>query len=119
METAKVMNEPNSTTDMYPLTKPDKRLSMAYIYVAIIALFVGGLMGLLQTLVRSGKFTLPWGIDYYQILTVHGVVLALVRSEEHTSELQSRFDLVCRLLLPPSPSSPLFPYTTLFRSCTH
>ncbi|HLQ71790.1 MAG TPA: b(o/a)3-type cytochrome-c oxidase subunit 1 [Bacillota bacterium] len=51
---------------------------MAYIYVAIIALFVGGLMGLLQTLVRSGKFTLPWGIDYYQILTIHGVVLALV-----------------------------------------
>src|SRR5699024_5089835 len=78
METAKVMNEPNSTTDLYPLTKPDKRLSMAYIYVAIIALFVCGLMGLLQTLVRSGKFTLPWGIDYYQILTVHGVVLALV-----------------------------------------
>src|SRR5699024_11302743 len=26
-------------------------------------------------------------------------VLGLVRSEEHTSELQSRFDLVCRLLL--------------------
>src|SRR5437868_1936716 len=39
------------------------------------------------------------------------------RSEEHTSELQSRFDLVCRLLLaPPRPGSPLFPYTTLFRS---
>src|SRR5699024_3970866 len=68
------------------------------------------------------------------------------RSEEHTSELQSRFDLVCRLLLekkksprrkarlhthrcsapshPPSllysitppPTSTLFPYTTLFRS---
>src|SRR5438067_5268972 len=27
------------------------------------------------------------------------LVLAKVRSEEHTSELQSRFDLVCRLLL--------------------
>src|SRR5437868_13183020 len=26
-------------------------------------------------------------------------ILALPRSEEHTSELQSRFDLVCRLLL--------------------
>src|SRR5437868_1569071 len=26
-----------------------------------------------------------------------------LRSEEHTSELQSRFDLVCRLLLAPSP----------------
>src|SRR5699024_4991223 len=67
------------------------------------------------------------------------------RSEEHTSELQSRFDLVCRLLLEkkktwsdglppcasvvsaptaaplpavlPRPTTPtLFPYTTLFRS---
>src|SRR5437660_1353300 len=40
-----------------------------------------------------------------------------VRSEEHTSELQSRGHLVCRLLLARRPpSSPLFPYTTLFRS---
>src|SRR5207247_1598551 len=37
-----------------------------------------------------------------------------LRSEEHTSELQSRVDLVCRLLL--SLLSALFPYTTLFRS---
>src|SRR5437868_9275627 len=27
------------------------------------------------------------------------VLLSVARSEEHTSELQSRFDLVCRLLL--------------------
>src|SRR5699024_5228586 len=47
-------------------------------YVAFIALLVGGLMGLLQTLERSGHFDLPFGIGYYQILTVHGVVLALV-----------------------------------------
>src|SRR5437773_2162654 len=38
------------------------------------------------------------------------------RSEEHTSELQSHHDLVCRLLLLRPPISPLFPYTTLFRS---
>src|SRR5690625_295848 len=38
------------------------------------------------------------------------------RSEEHTSELQSRGHLVCRLLLHPPPISTLFPYTTLFRS---
>src|SRR6266436_1040518 len=37
--------------------------------------------------------------------------LALTRSEEHTSELQSRLHLVCR-----PPRSTLFPYTTLFRS---
>src|SRR5690606_22218966 len=41
------------------------------------------------------------------------------RSEEHTSELQSRENLVCRLLLVRrTPSSTLFPYTTLFRSPT-
>src|SRR5699024_7020884 len=40
------------------------------------------------------------------------------RSEEHTSELQSRFDLVCRLLvvLHRARRRSLFPYTTLFRS---
>src|SRR5207253_644844 len=43
---------------------------------------------------------------------------AVARSEEHTSELQSRGHLVCRLLLVlrRPPSSTLFPYTTLFRS---
>src|SRR5699024_4846078 len=40
------------------------------------------------------------------------VFLARARSEEHTSELQSRFDLVC--CLPTTVT--LFPYTTLFRS---
>src|SRR5690242_3191710 len=40
------------------------------------------------------------------------------RSEEHTSELQSHVNLVCRLLLRPPPRSSLFPYTTLFRSAS-
>src|SRR5688572_2059835 len=42
----------------------------------------------------------------------------VARSEEHTSELQSQSNLVCRLLLeiPRPPRSTLFPYTTLFRS---
>src|SRR5206468_11799508 len=41
----------------------------------------------------------------YDVSAVHGLLhavksnLRLVRSEEHTSELQSRSDLVCRLLL--------------------
>lgn len=56
----------------------DGKLALAHIYVAFIALFIGGLCGLLQVLVRSGKFTLPWGIGYYQILTVHGVLLGLI-----------------------------------------
>src|SRR5690606_28614913 len=69
------------------------------------------------------------------------MAIRLARSEEHTSELQSRENLVCRLLLekkkniishipfialallsffsllsPRPPRSTLFPYTTLFRS---
>lgn len=56
----------------------DGKLAMAHFYVAFIALAIGGLAGLLQVLVRSGKFELPAGIGYYQILTVHGVVLGLV-----------------------------------------
>lgn len=56
----------------------DAKLSMAHFYVAIIALALGGFAGLLQTLVRSGRMELPAGITYYQLLTVHGVLLALV-----------------------------------------
>src|SRR5207249_5373472 len=58
----------------------------------------------------------PWARELYALLAkpliaalpaggqkiatdVVGVFLVPVRSEEHTSELQSRFELVCRLLL--------------------
>src|SRR5699024_12545022 len=35
----------------------------------------------------------------YNLFMVFKLLYIVVRSEEHTSELQSRFDLVCRLLL--------------------
>ncbi|MCH1627340.1 b(o/a)3-type cytochrome-c oxidase subunit 1 [Fredinandcohnia quinoae] len=56
----------------------DAKLAMVHIYVAFIALALGGTAGLLQTLVRSGKYELPAGIGYYQLLTTHGVLLGLV-----------------------------------------
>ncbi|WP_277585386.1 b(o/a)3-type cytochrome-c oxidase subunit 1 [Psychrobacillus antarcticus] len=64
--------------DLIKVDRRDSKLALAHIYVAFIALFIGGLCGLLQVLVRSGKFTLPWGIGYYQILTIHGVLLGLI-----------------------------------------
>lgn len=64
--------------DFVQVDKRDAKLALAHIYVAFIALLIGGLAGLLQTLVRSGQFTLPWGIGYYQVLTVHGVLLGLI-----------------------------------------
>lgn len=65
-------------TNQLPINKKDSRLYMSFMHVTYVSLLIGGLMGLLQTLVRSGKFTLPFGIDYYTILTVHGVILGLV-----------------------------------------
>ena len=56
----------------------DAKLALAHVYVAFIALLLGGLAGLLQVFVRSGQFTLPAGIGYYQVLTVHGVLLGLI-----------------------------------------
>ncbi|MCG0314127.1 MAG: cbb3-type cytochrome c oxidase subunit I, partial [Calditerricola sp.] len=56
----------------------DARLCLAYIGVAFVALFLGALAGLLQVLQRTGMIELPAGIGYYQLLTAHGVLLALV-----------------------------------------
>ncbi|WP_017186287.1 b(o/a)3-type cytochrome-c oxidase subunit 1 [Alkalibacillus haloalkaliphilus] len=56
----------------------DARLSMYHFYTAFAALLIGGFFGLLQTLVRSEQLTLPVDLNYYQVLTAHGVLLALV-----------------------------------------
>lgn len=65
-------------SNIVKIDRRDAKLSMAHLYVAFIALALGGLAGLLQVLVRSGQFKLPFGIGYYQILTVHGILLALI-----------------------------------------
>src|SRR3712207_8912568 len=64
------------------------------------------------TLFRSLELLIDWGwfyfitkpmfklIDWlYRLLGNFGLAILAVRSEEHTSELQSRQYLVCRLLL--------------------
>src|SRR5438067_13869548 len=48
------------------------------------------------TLFRSNISALRW---VYATLSDSALAAHDLRSEEHTSELQSRFDLVCRLLL--------------------
>ncbi|WP_042457709.1 b(o/a)3-type cytochrome-c oxidase subunit 1 [Neobacillus dielmonensis] len=68
----------NTAADKIKVDPRDAKLSMAHFFVAFAALAIGGLMGLLQTLVRSGKFELPAGIGYYQLLTVHGVMMGLI-----------------------------------------
>src|SRR5438874_8798739 len=47
----------------------------------------------------SSASILPISMAYIRLMGGPGLELATKRSEEHTSELQSRRDLVCRLLL--------------------
>ena len=58
--------------------RQDKSLVLAHILVAFAALLLGAIAGLLQGLVRGGMITLPAGIGYYQLLTAHGVLMALI-----------------------------------------
>src|SRR5207249_6232247 len=52
---------------------------------------------------QSEIIIVPWGVAHMPEIAEEfqkaGFRLGETRSEEHTSELQSRFDLVCRLLL--------------------
>jgi cytochrome c oxidase subunit I len=60
------------------MNRLDSRLSLAHFYVAFSAIIVAGFFGLLQTMVRSEMIVLPSYINYYQLLTAHGVLMALV-----------------------------------------
>src|SRR2546429_5566141 len=56
--------------------------------------------GSLNHEVQDAKTYASWGIDYVKIdwCNAEGLDPEVQRSEEHTSELQSRLHLVCRLL---------------------
>jgi cytochrome c oxidase subunit I len=56
----------------------DGKLVVAHIIVAFAALLIGGIAGLLQTMVKSGTIKLPYEIGYYELLTAHGVLMAIV-----------------------------------------
>lgn len=58
--------------------RPAARLSLAYVWVAYIAFGVAALAGMLQGMVRGGIIELPSWMNYYQILTAHGVLMALI-----------------------------------------
>ncbi|SDZ12962.1 cytochrome c oxidase subunit 1 [Evansella caseinilytica] len=60
------------------ISPKDKTLSIVHIAIAFVAFLLGVFGGLLQGLVRGGMIELPSWIGYYQILTLHGVLLALV-----------------------------------------
>lgn len=56
----------------------DALITKTYLTVSFISLLLGGLLGLLQGLNRGGVLQLPSWLNYYQILTMHGILLILV-----------------------------------------
>ncbi|WBL15771.1 cbb3-type cytochrome c oxidase subunit I [Sutcliffiella sp. NC1] len=62
------------------LNPQDANISKAYLLVGFIALLLGGLMGVIQGLNRAGVLELPTWLNYYQILTAHGLLLVVVMS---------------------------------------
>src|SRR5699024_12108185 len=87
--------------DIKDVFKNHKRWLIAVFIIGAILMFI--LFGFLFYLssVLEDKFSID-GIKKGLLLAIPLLALSIasyVRSEEHTSELQSRFDLVCRLLL--------------------
>ncbi|MBA2174995.1 b(o/a)3-type cytochrome-c oxidase subunit 1 [Halobacillus locisalis] len=60
------------------IVRNDRQLSLANIGVAYLAFIIGTLCGLLQVFIRNDALKLPAWLDYYQILTAHGLLLAIV-----------------------------------------
>src|SRR3712207_8025787 len=93
-------NDP-ATPEIYPLSLHDALPISVGIAVRALAI---GLIGLLLGSIGTGiDVILPaYAVLFLLAIPLLGLspaVLGLLRSEEHTSELQSRQYLVCRLLL--------------------
>ena len=60
------------------LARSESRLVLAHVIAAFTALLLGGVAGLLQALEHSGRMDIPFGMGYYQLLTAHGILMAIV-----------------------------------------
>jgi cytochrome c oxidase subunit 1 len=56
----------------------DRLLILSHLGFSFAAILIGAIAGLLQGLERTGFITLPSPIGYYQLLTAHGVMMALI-----------------------------------------
>lgn len=56
----------------------DAKFSLTFLVISFVAVFIGGFLGLFQGLNRAGLLELPAWFDYYQTLTMHGILFVLV-----------------------------------------
>lgn len=78
METARKTSFKEKANKALGIIPEDATLSKSYLFVSFIALLVGGVLGLVQGLNRAGLLELPSWLNYYQVLTAHGLLLILV-----------------------------------------
>ncbi|MGB6780252.1 MAG: b(o/a)3-type cytochrome-c oxidase subunit 1 [Planococcus citreus] len=60
------------------IAQSERKIALWHLGVAYTAFLIGTLMGVLQVFIRNDALQLPAWLDYYQILTAHGVLLALI-----------------------------------------
>lgn len=78
MEATKFEHLKEKTKQKLGVNPQDAKLTLTYFSVAFIVLFIGGFLGLIQGLNRAGVLELPSWLNYYQVLTAHGILLVLV-----------------------------------------
>lgn len=77
METAINQTFKTKATKLLGVNKEDAKISKTYLFVSFVILLVGGFLGLAQGLNRAGLLELPSWLNYYQVLTMHGVFMLL------------------------------------------
>ncbi|MBO0962621.1 cbb3-type cytochrome c oxidase subunit I [Neobacillus sp. MM2021_6] len=78
MQTAKSKDLKDKANRAMGISKEDALLTKSYIFVAFMAILLGGILGLVQGLNRAGLLELPSWVNYYQVLTAHGLLLVVV-----------------------------------------
>ncbi|MFC4101973.1 b(o/a)3-type cytochrome-c oxidase subunit 1 [Paenibacillus xanthanilyticus] len=73
-----MQDNPAIQDTLFRFSRKDANLILAHFGFSFFALFLGAIAGLLQGLQRNGYIDLPGAIGYYQLLTVHGVMMALI-----------------------------------------
>lgn len=62
----------------FPTMRNENRLVIAHVYTATAAICLGAIAGVLQGFSRASAIALPAWFDYYRILTLHGILMAIV-----------------------------------------
>ncbi|WP_440766947.1 b(o/a)3-type cytochrome-c oxidase subunit 1 [Natronorubrum sp. DTA7] len=71
------MSEANSTATYIEAFPAEAKVIRAAFYSSFLALALGGVFGVIQTLHRTGYYRFIDSADYYTVLTAHGVFLVI------------------------------------------